>query len=78
VRRASGRNPGLAFFIEMRLWDYLSKKNKRELSEWYLEQFGKKLVPPKKDKPIHCEVKIEDIAEIDRLMREPGRGAWHE
>lgn len=55
----------------MDLWFCLSKENKDKLARFYEENFGMKLVPPRRDRrAIHCEVKIEDTAEISRLMQE--------
>jgi hypothetical protein len=35
-------------------------------------------LPQKEERRIHLEGKLESLEEIDRLMRKPGRGAWHE
>ena len=60
------------------LWHCLSKENQRKLARFYEQQFGRKLTPPSRDKrAIHLEAKLESLEEIDRLMRKPGRGAWH-
>ena len=53
------------------LWESLSKENKGKLAQIYEQLTGKKFKPPKKDKrAIHCETKMEDISEIDRLIRQ--------
>ena len=45
----------------------------------YKKYKHKKWVPPEKDKRgIRLEAKLEDVEEIGRIMRKPGRGAWHE
>jgi len=54
--------------------DSLSEKSRRDLPEIYKKLTGRKWVPPKKDnRAIHCETKIENVAEISKLMKEkPG------
>jgi len=54
--------------------DLLSEKGKANWAELYKRVKGKKWVPPAKDKrAIECETKIEDLAEIDKLMQQkPG------
>ena len=62
----------VSFFVKtMELWFCLSEQNKSKLAQYYEQQFGMKLVPPGREKRgIECEVKIEDLEEIDRIMRE--------
>lgn len=53
----------------------LSELSKPKWAELYRKFTGKKWVPPKKDKrTIHCETKIEDLQEIDKLMRQKPQG----
>jgi len=54
--------------------DLLSEKGKANWAEIYKQLTGKKWVPPAQDKRgIQCETKIEDTAEIDKIMRQkPG------
>jgi len=61
-------------------WQILSIDNRNRLAEFYEEKFGKAFIPPgRHDKDIEVKTKLEDIEEIDRLMRQrpagrPGRG----
>ena len=61
----------MSFFVTtMELWFSLSEENKSKLARYYEQHFGMKLVPPGREKrAIQCEVKIEDLEEIDRIMR---------
>jgi len=54
--------------------DLLSESSKPKWAEIYRKFMGKKWIPPKRgDRAIECETKIEDLAEIDKLMKEkPG------
>ena len=53
--------------------DFLSEKGKANWAELYKQFMGKDWIPPFKDKNIECETKIEDLAEISKLMKEkPG------
>jgi len=62
-----------------RFTDLLSEKSKENWPEIYWQLTGKKWIPPKKDKRGIClEARLEDVEEIGRMMRKPGRGAWHE
>jgi len=54
----------------MELWFCLSEENKGKLARLYEELSGMKLVPPNREKrAIQCEVKIEDLEQIDKIMR---------
>lgn len=56
--------------VMSKLWHCLSKENKRKLARYYEQQFGMKLIAPKRGEPaVQCETKIEDLEEIDRIMR---------
>ena len=51
--------------------DSLTEKGKENWAVLYKKVKGKKWVPPVKDKRgIQCETKIEDLKEIDKLMRQ--------
>jgi len=54
--------------------DLLSESSREKWAELYRKFMGKKWTPPAKDKQaIQCETKIENLAEIDKLMKEkPG------
>ena len=54
--------------------DFLSEKGKANWAELYEQFMGKKWAPPAQDKRgIECETKIEDTAEIGKLMQQkPG------
>jgi len=57
-----------------RLYVLLSEEKKEEWAKRYKKRFGKEFIPPAQDKrAIECETKIEDTAEIEKLMKErPG------
>jgi len=57
-----------------KFWDILKPGDQEKLICFYKEQFGKEFIPPKRgDRAIECETKIEDLAEIDKLMQQkPG------
>jgi len=61
-------------------WQILSTENRNRLAEFYEENFGTAFIPPgRHDKDIEIKAKLEDLEEIDRLMRQrpagrPGRG----
>ena len=59
----------------MYLWDCITKENQERITKRYKERFGIELVPPTKDKrAVQCEVKLESLEEIDKIMRQkPGR-----
>ena len=58
------------------LWKLLSERGR---VNWFLLCQQHDVVPSEEDqRVIRIETKLEDIQEIDKLMREPGRGAWHE
>jgi len=54
--------------------DFLSEKGKANWAELYKQFMGKKWTPPAQDKrAIECDTKLEDTAEIGKLMKErPG------
>jgi len=55
----------------MNFLDCTTENGKRVLAELYEQLTGRKLKPPKKDsRAIHCETRLEDLEEIDKLMRE--------
>jgi len=57
------------------LWHCLKLGDQQKLVEYYELQFGKKFIPPERgDQPIQWETKIEDLEEIDKLMRQKPRG----
>jgi len=63
----------------MELWFFLSIKEKRKLARYYRKRFGHFFIPPgSKKRSIKVEPKLESLEEIDRLMKKPSRGAWHE
>ena len=59
-------------FIEMATFtDLLSEKSRTSWPLIYKQLTGKKWKPPEKDKRgITCETKIEDLQEIDKIMRQ--------
>lgn len=52
------------------LWKILKPGDKEKLAQVQKDWFGKKLIPPKEDKPIQYPVKIEGISELEKIMRE--------
>ena len=56
-----------------RIWDLISKDSQKGLMRWQHEHHpGVKLEPPDEDKPLVTFVgKIEDLEEIDKIMRKP-------
>jgi len=53
--------------------DSLSEKSRENWPEIYKKLTGKEWVPPQKGRTIQCETKIEELPEIDKIMREkPG------
>jgi len=77
--RVKGEIPGSPFFIEMNFVKALSEKSKEDWDTLYKKYKHKEWRPPEEDKRgIRLEAKIEDVEEIGRIMRKPGRGAWHE
>jgi len=52
----------------MELWFCLSEESKGKLAWLYEELSGMKLVPPGREKRV-IEVRVEDLEEIDRIMR---------
>jgi len=53
------------------LWQILSNENRQKLAGFYEEKFGKQfLAPARHERAIQCETKLEDISEIDKLMRQ--------
>jgi hypothetical protein len=59
----------------MELWFFLSEESKNNLARIYKELTGKDFIPPDKEKrAIRCDTKIEDLKEIDRLMRQKPSG----
>ena len=50
-------------------WESLSEQGKVNWPEIYKQLTGKKWEVPT-NKAIQCETKIEDLSEIDKLMRE--------
>lgn len=57
------------------LWQILSLENRNKLAEFYEEKFGKPFLPPgRHERAIELDTKLEDLEEIDKLMRQkPGR-----
>jgi hypothetical protein len=55
-----------------KLWDSLSPISKVNLARVYKNLTGLDFVPPKGEdkRGIHCEVKIESLPELDKLMKE--------
>jgi len=53
-----------------RLWDLLSEEDKHTL----LVNFKGLRSPPELGRLVSCDVKLESIEEIDRLMRIPTKG----
>jgi len=61
------------------LWQILSPENRNKLAKFYEEEFGQPfLAPGRHDRDIKLDTKLESLEEIDKIMRKPGRGAWHE
>ena len=56
------------------LWESLSEPSREKWAELYKQFMGKQWAPPAQDKrAIECETKIEDLAEIGKLMQQkPG------
>jgi hypothetical protein len=73
---SSGRNPGLAFFVNtmatFKLYFILSEENRKRLAQIYKDiTDGKELKPPKKDKrAVHLEAKLESPEEMAEIMQE--------
>lgn len=62
-----------------KFYESLSDRSKLTWPEIYKKLTGKEWEETTKDKRgIRNEPKLEGIEEIDKLMRQPGRGAWHE
>ena len=60
------------------LWQILKPEDKLKLARLYQELAGFEFVPPDHpDQAVCSEGKLESLEEIDRIMRKPGRGAWH-
>ena len=61
------------------LWQILSLENRDKLAEFYEREFGKPFLPPGREdeRRVRIKGKLETLEEIDRLMRKPGKGAWH-
>ena len=58
-----------------KLWDYLSIQNKRKLAKYYRKRGYGFFKPPGSQKPaVEVKTKLEDLEEIDRLMRQKPRG----
>lgn len=52
-------------------WELLSEPGREKWAEIYKQLTGREWVPPEKDKHgIHLEGKIEDTAEIAKIMEE--------
>jgi len=63
----------------MALWDGLSIQSKRNLARYCRKELGIFFKPPgSKKQAIEVQGKLESLEEIDRIMRKPSRGAWHE
>jgi hypothetical protein len=60
-----------------RLWSSLSPIDQEKLAGLYKNLTGKDFVPPKEEQGIHLEGKLENLEEIDRLMKE-NKGVWHD
>jgi predicted enzyme related to lactoylglutathione lyase len=54
----------------MKMWFMLTEEDKEKLARFYEQLTGMKLKPPKWDKPILCETKLEGIKEISELIKE--------
>jgi len=53
------------------LWQSLSPENRNKLAEFYEKKFGKLfLAPGRHDRDIKLETKLEDLEEIDKIMRQ--------
>jgi len=52
-------------------WQILSTENRNKLARFYEKNFGKKLIPPARDKrAIHCEAKLESPTELVKVMEQ--------
>jgi hypothetical protein len=64
------------FFIAMAtLWQILSTENKNKLADFYEEKFGRAFIPPgREERAIQLQGKLENLDEIDKLMRQKPHG----
>lgn len=59
----------------MELWFFLSIKDKRKLARYYRKKgYGFFIPPGSKKKSVQIETKLEDLTEIDKLMRQKPSG----
>lgn len=59
-------------------WKVLTESGKERWAELWKETTDMDFVPPKEDmRGIDCEVKI-DPKEVEQVMKERTKGAWHE
>jgi len=57
------------------LWQILSPENRNKLADFYEEKFGRAFIPPgRHGKDIELKTKLEDLNEIDKLMRQKPHG----
>ena len=57
------------------LWQILSPENRDKLAKFYEEKYGKPFLPPgRHDRDIELDTKLEDLQEIDKLMRQKPHG----
>jgi hypothetical protein len=63
----------------LKLWDTLSPLSKVTLARLYKEKTGLDFVWLEEEdgRKIHFEGKLEDLSEIEKLMKE-NQGVWHE
>jgi len=60
-----------------KLYFLLSEEKREEWAKRYNKRFGVEFIPPKRPEwewAIQCETKIEDLEEIDKLMRQKPHG----
>jgi len=55
----------------MKLWDQTTEEGKKALARAYKQLAGREFRPPRrKRRAITCDVKVENLQEIDKSMRE--------
>jgi len=55
------------------IWWQLTPKQREELQKLQMKLFGTKLEAPPKPKNVQADTEIENLEEIDKLMRQPRR-----
>ena len=66
-----GEIPSSPFLFEMKLWDCTTEEGKKALARAYKQLAGREFRPPRrKRRAISCDVKVESLGEIGKLMRQ--------